>query len=154
MQTYYCVPDGTPPLASESVFYQHSIPNGMWRRRWRFYQAVIPAGIWLRRRTCFNRATTMVKKLNYFRHNNKFLIVNFWISCQTLRIKAYRCGRYVRKNVHFFDCFLHLQNELNGSVYKPLRQLDYFKSFRVPYNTVEWANGADYAPEYLYSIGV
>ena len=47
-----------------------------------------------------------------------------------------------------------LQNELNGSVYKPLHQLDYFKNFRVPYNTVEWANGADYAPEYLYSIGV
>ena len=47
-----------------------------------------------------------------------------------------------------------LQNELNGSVYKPLHQLDYFKNFRVPYNTVEWSNGADYAPEYLYSIGV
>ena len=45
-----------------------------------------------------------------------------------------------------------LQNELNGNVYKPLRQLDYFKSFRVQYNTIEWANGADYAPEYLYSI--
>ena len=47
-----------------------------------------------------------------------------------------------------------LQNELDGSVYKPLRQLDYFKNFRLPYNTVEWDNGADYAPEYLYSIGV
>ena len=47
-----------------------------------------------------------------------------------------------------------LRNELNGKVYKPLRQLDYFKSFRVHYNTVEWSNGADYAPEYLYSIGV
>jgi len=46
-----------------------------------------------------------------------------------------------------------LQNELNGSIYKPLRQLDYFKNFRVQYNTVEWSNGADYAPEYLYSIG-
>ena len=47
-----------------------------------------------------------------------------------------------------------LQNELNGSVYMPLRQLDFFKNFGVRYNTVEWANGADYAPEYLYSIGV
>ena len=47
-----------------------------------------------------------------------------------------------------------LQNELNESVYKPLRQLDYFRNFSVPYNTVEWSNGADYAPEYLYSIGV
>ena len=47
-----------------------------------------------------------------------------------------------------------LQNELNGSVYEPLHQLDYFKRFSVKYNTVEWENGADYAPEYLYSIGV
>jgi hypothetical protein len=46
-----------------------------------------------------------------------------------------------------------LQNELNGSIFIPLRQLDYFKSFRLKYNTVEWDNGADYAPEYLYSIG-
>jgi len=47
-----------------------------------------------------------------------------------------------------------LQNELNGSIYTPLRQLDFFKRFEVRYNTIEWTNGADYAPEYLYSIGV
>ena len=47
-----------------------------------------------------------------------------------------------------------LENELNGSVYIPLRKPDYFKKFRVKYNTVEWENGADYAPEYLYSIGI
>ena len=46
-----------------------------------------------------------------------------------------------------------LQNELNGDVYMPLLQLDYFKQFQVKYNTIEWANGADYAPEYLYEIG-
>jgi hypothetical protein len=45
------------------------------------------------------------------------------------------------------------QNELNGMVYEPLRQLDNFKKFQVKYNTIEWANGADYAPEYLYEIG-
>jgi hypothetical protein len=46
-----------------------------------------------------------------------------------------------------------LQNELNGNVYFPLRQLDYFKKFQLKYNTIEWENGADYAPEYLYKIG-
>ena len=44
------------------------------------------------------------------------------------------------------------QNELNGTIYEPLRQLDNFKKFQVKYNTIEWANGADYAPEYLYEI--
>ena len=46
-----------------------------------------------------------------------------------------------------------LQSELNGAVYEPLRKLDYFKNFQIKYNTIEWANGADYAPEYLYKIG-
>ena len=46
-----------------------------------------------------------------------------------------------------------LQNELNGNVYTLLHQLDYFKQFSIKYNTIEWANGADYAPEYLYQIG-
>jgi hypothetical protein len=48
---------------------------------------------------------------------------------------------------------IDLKNELNGSVYEPLRQLDYFKKFQIKYNTIEWPNGADYAPEYLYNIG-
>jgi len=47
-----------------------------------------------------------------------------------------------------------LQNELNGSVFAPLKQMDYFKKFQIKYNTIEWENGADYAPEYLYKIGV
>ena len=46
-----------------------------------------------------------------------------------------------------------LQNELTGSVFVPLKELDYFKKFHITYNTVEWENGADYAPEYLYEIG-
>ncbi|MDR1780061.1 MAG: DUF2442 domain-containing protein [Tannerella sp.] len=47
-----------------------------------------------------------------------------------------------------------LQNELTGSAFAPLKQLDYFRNFQIKYNTIEWENGADYAPEYLYEIGV
>jgi hypothetical protein len=46
-----------------------------------------------------------------------------------------------------------LQSELNGTIYEPLRQLNYFKNFQVKFNTIEWSNGADFAPEYLYEIG-
>jgi len=45
------------------------------------------------------------------------------------------------------------KNELIGTVYEPLKELDFFKNFEIKYNTIEWANGADYAPEYLYEIG-
>jgi hypothetical protein len=48
---------------------------------------------------------------------------------------------------------VNLENELEGSVYAPLRDHDYFKNFQIKFNTIEWQNGADYAPEYLYKIG-
>jgi len=47
-----------------------------------------------------------------------------------------------------------LENELNGTVFKPLKDKDYFKNFSILFNTIEWENGADFAPEYLYQIGI
>ena len=46
-----------------------------------------------------------------------------------------------------------LKNELIGEVYAPLKNIDYFKQCRITYNTIEWSNGADFAPEYLYELG-
>ncbi len=46
-----------------------------------------------------------------------------------------------------------LSNSLRGSVYVPLKDINYFKQFSIKFNTVEWENGADFAPEYLYEIG-
>jgi len=48
---------------------------------------------------------------------------------------------------------VNLENELEGNVYAPLRDHNYFKNFQIKFNTIEWQNGADYAPEYLYKIG-
>ena len=39
---------------------------------------------------------------------------------------------------------------LVGEVYEPLKDVGYFKHFSVTYNTIEWPNGADFAPEYLH----
>ncbi len=47
-----------------------------------------------------------------------------------------------------------LSNSLNGPVYLPLKDIDYFKNFSIKFNTVEWENGADFAPEYLYDISI
>ena len=47
-----------------------------------------------------------------------------------------------------------LSQSLNGSVFAPLNDLDFFKRFTIKFNTIEWENGADFAPEYLYEIGV
>jgi hypothetical protein len=42
---------------------------------------------------------------------------------------------------------------LNGSVFAPLKDTEAFKKFSIKFNTIEWENGADFAPEYLYEIG-
>jgi hypothetical protein len=48
-----------------------------------------------------------------------------------------------------------LKDELYGEVFEPLRDLSMFKQvFLNPdTNTIEWPNGADLAPEYLFSKG-
>lgn len=45
-----------------------------------------------------------------------------------------------------------LTSSLRGEVFVPLKDVDYFKKFTIKFNTVEWENGADFAPEYLYKI--
>lgn len=46
-----------------------------------------------------------------------------------------------------------LESELVGKVFEPLKDKDYFKAFSIKYNTIEWENGADFAPEFLYEKG-
>ncbi len=45
-----------------------------------------------------------------------------------------------------------LSHRLYGEVFEPLKNIEKFKRFRLSYYTIEWENGADLAPEYLYSL--
>jgi hypothetical protein len=47
-----------------------------------------------------------------------------------------------------------LENELNGSVFTPLKDKSKFRKFSIVFNTIEWENGADFAPEYLYELAL
>jgi hypothetical protein len=46
-----------------------------------------------------------------------------------------------------------LFDKLEGTVFEPLKNIAYFKTFMIKFNTIGWSNGADFAPEYLFEIG-
>ena len=46
-----------------------------------------------------------------------------------------------------------LTNELYGEVFQELKNEEYFqKAFLTEWKVIQWPNGADFAPEYLYQI--
>lgn len=47
-----------------------------------------------------------------------------------------------------------LEPYLVGEVFGPLRDKEQFIQYALTPITIEWANGADLAPEYLYEIGI
>ena len=64
-------------------------------------------------------------------------------------VDDYRIKLWFNNNV---TKVVDLKSSLKGLVFEPLKDLDYFKKISVKYNTVEWENGADFAPEYLLSL--
>ena len=47
-----------------------------------------------------------------------------------------------------------LEDELYGEVFEPLKDVEQFREFTLTSRTIEWQNGADFAPEYLFKIAV
>ena len=48
---------------------------------------------------------------------------------------------------------VNLENELSGEIFEPLKDKKFFQDFFISHNTIEWKNGADFAPEFLYKSG-
>jgi Protein of unknown function (DUF2442) len=46
---------------------------------------------------------------------------------------------------------VNLEDELYGEVFEPLKNMENFKQFFISHNTIEWENGADFDPEFLYN---
>lgn len=68
------------------------------------------------------------------------------------------CAEYVSGHkVHLWfndgsDGQVDLSDVLEGPIFEPLRDVDYFKRFRLEGHSLAWENGADFAPEYLHGL--
>ena len=49
-----------------------------------------------------------------------------------------------------------LERELDGEIFEPLKDINYFKTVRVntDLDTIVWENGADMSPDFLYEVGI
>ena len=50
----------------------------------------------------------------------------------------------------------YIESKPNGTIFEPLKQLENFQTLRFnpDIDTIEWANGADIAPERLYELSL
>ena len=47
-----------------------------------------------------------------------------------------------------------LKDSIKGLVFKPLKNIEYFKKFTKNRWTIEWDCDADFAPEYLHDLAI
>ena len=59
--------------------------------------------------------------------------------------------KYVLKEADFRD---YLMSKKDTGIFPPLKDIEFFKHFKLNANTVEWENGADIAPAKMYEIAV
>ncbi len=45
-----------------------------------------------------------------------------------------------------------LSHKIWGEIFEPLKDINYFKNFKIENDTLSWENGADFAPESLYEL--
>ena len=44
-----------------------------------------------------------------------------------------------------------LKNKLDKKIFEPLKNETFFKNFKLNKWTIDWENGADFSPEFLYN---
>jgi hypothetical protein len=68
-------------------------------------------------------------------------------------IDGYKIFLYFNNNESVIvDLKVTIYND-NRKIFEPLRDLEYFKTFKIWLNTITWDNEADFAPEFLLELG-
>ena len=74
-----------------------------------------------------------------------------WIT-EAIYLDGYKLKiRFDNGEIKVVDLYPHI----DGPIFEPLKDLDFFRSFRVNHDidTVVWPNNADFSPDFLYEIG-
>ena len=52
------------------------------------------------------------------------------------------------------EAIVDLESELYGEIFEPLKNQDLFRQAFITSRTIEWPNGADFAPEFLFELAM
>ena len=97
--------------------------------------------------------------LNWKKNRRKRNIIkNRTFKLKIMDIIKVKSANYLKDYVIRFEFDDGLKKEINfekelwGTVFEPLKDIEKFKNFKLNSWTIEWENGTDFAPEFLYKF--
>ena len=70
--------------------------------------------------------------------------INDFIIDISIKVTKDNTTNIIEKKV---DLLEYILNKKDTGIFAPLKDVNYFKNFKLNANTIEWQNGADIAPE-------
>ena len=91
-------------------------------------------------------------KENLLTESNPFHKKDLWLHVIAVEyLESYQLKLRFNNGI---EGIVDLEAELHGEIFEPLNDKNLFQQVFVTTRTIEWPNGADFAPEFLFEIAV